>query len=162
MRIATTFIALLLSASVSTAQDIESSASNAAASRHLAMVIDSVRSQKVQRVEIVEIPAELLTRVRVTPDALQRDYYYKLAIRDIRRTRYQQPLAAVLASVSATSGGEMPDIRWGISFFDEADKRIGSLYFDAMGIRGAIDSEPVEFNGDLLKWLRQNFLAAFK
>ena len=160
MRISIAFFTFLLGLSVSVAQD--TGTSTTATLHQLNVIVDSVRAGKVRRVEILQIPPELYTNVAITPDVLERNYYYKLTIRDIQRTSYEGGMATALASVSASAGGEMPDLRWGIIFFDEVDKRIGSLYFDSAGTRGAIDSMPVAFSGDLARWLRQNFQDVFK
>lgn len=161
MRVAIVFFTLLLGVPVSVAQD--AAVSPATATLHkLSSVVGSVRAGKVRRVEILQVPPGLYTNVAITPDMLERDYYYKLTIRDIRRTIYEGGIVTAVASVSASVGGEMPDLRWGVIFFDEADKRIGSLYFDSGGTHGAIDSVPVAFGGDLAKWLRQNFQDVLK
>lgn len=160
MRVSIAFFTSLLCLSVSVAQD--AGTSTTAALHQLSVVVDSIRAGKVRRVEILQIPPQLYTNVAITPDVLERSYYYKLTIRDIQKTTYEGPMATAVASVSASVGGEMSDLRLGIIFFDEADKRIGSLYFDSAGTRGAIDSVPVAFGGDLAKWLRQNFQDVFK
>lgn len=121
-----------------------------------------LRSNEVQRVEIIQMPPRMLTRTRVTPEMLERSFHYKLIIRDIRGGVYASSLIAAVASTSAELSAEMGDLRWGVAFFDQNEQRIESFYFDASGHRGAVDSLPVSYKGDMLKWLDDNFSKAFK
>jgi hypothetical protein len=126
------------------------------------MPVDGIRTGKVQHLEIFQIPPDFVTRTRITPDALEKEFFYRLTIRDLQNTTYRRSLMEVLASVSATARTEIPDLRWGVVFFDETERRIGSLYFDAVGNSGTIDSMPVEFSGGMPKWLRGSFLLVFE
>lgn len=136
-------------------------APNAAQSRIDALIV-SLRSSGIGRVEILQIPPRILTRTRVTPDMLERSFHYKLIIQDVRGGAYNPDLQAALSSTSVQPATDMGDLRWGVMFFDAAEHRVASLYFDASGRRGAVDSLPVSFNGDLSKWLDSNFSKAFK
>jgi hypothetical protein len=49
-----------------------------------------------------------------------------------------------------------------VLFYDAAEQRVASIYFDASGRHGAVDSQSVDFGGDLGKWLESNFSKAFK
>src|SRR6516164_438739 len=120
-------------------------------------LVDKLRSGSVQRIEIVQIPSRILTRTRVTPEMLERSFHYKLVVRDIRGGPYAASLTAALASTSADPASEMGDLRWGIAFFDVNDQRIDSLYFDASGRHGAVDSLATVFKSGLPKWLGENF-----
>jgi hypothetical protein len=93
---------------------------------------------------------------------LERSYHYKMIIRDMRGGAYNSDLLAAVASTSVQPVAEMGDLRWGLIFFDATEQRVASLYFDASGRRGAVDSIPVSFNGDLGKWLDANFSRVFK
>lgn len=136
-------------------------AGNAAQSR-IDELISSLRSSGVERVEILQIPPRVLTRTRVTPEMLERSFHYKLIIHDIRGGAYSPDLLAAVESTSVQPAAEMGDLRWGVLFFDAREQRIASLYFDASGHRGAVDSQAVSFKGDLIKWLDANFSKAFK
>ncbi|HEY4210368.1 MAG TPA: hypothetical protein VGM84_02705 [Steroidobacteraceae bacterium] len=123
---------------------------------------NSLRLSRVERVEVFQIPPRILTRTRVTPEMLERSYHYKMIIRDMRGGAYNSDLLAAVASTSVQPVAEMGDLRWGLIFFDATEQRVASLYFDASGRRGAVDSIPVSFNGDLGKWLDANFSRVFK
>jgi hypothetical protein len=136
-------------------------APNAAQSR-IDMLVNSLRTNQVGRLEILQIPPRILTRTRVTPEMLERSFHYKLIIHDIRGGAYGPDLLAALVSTSVEPAAEMGDLRWGVIFFNVAEQRIASLYFDASGRRGALDSQGVSFKGALGKWLDANFSNAFK
>lgn len=125
-------------------------------------LISSLRSNSVERVEIFQIPARILTRTRVTPEMLEHSFHYKLTIRDIRGGAYNAGLLASVSSTSVQPADEMGDLRWGMIFFSADEARIASIYFDASGHRGGIDKATVSFKGDLFRWLDSNFSGAFK
>jgi hypothetical protein len=93
------------------------------------VVLNQIRVRAAQKVEVIQIPPQMFTRVRVTQEMLERTYHYKLIIRDT--SSYAAGLETALSSVSATADTELADLRWGVSFFDDANHKIGSLYFDA-------------------------------
>jgi hypothetical protein len=151
---------LTLFASIGNAQ--EARVTGDTAQSRITVLMSKLRSNEVQRVEIIQIPPRIMTRTRVTPDMLERSFHYKLVIRDIRGGVYTPSLNAAIASMSGESSAEMGDLRWGVLFFDQTDQRIGSLYFDGSGGRGVVDSLPVSFKGDMFKWLDENFSRTFK
>jgi hypothetical protein len=161
MRSAFLIVTLLtLCASIGNAQETHVTGDTAQA--RIAVLVTKLRSNEVQRVEIIQMPPRMLTRTRVTPEMLERSFHYKLVIRDLRGGAYAPSLNAAVASMSAEPSAEMGDLRWGILFFDQGDQRIGSIYFDGSGGRGAVDSLAAYFRGDMFKWLDDNFSRAFK
>jgi hypothetical protein len=152
---------VLMTTLIYSAQGASVSATDTAQSR-ISTLIGKLRSNEVIRVEIVQIPPRVLTRTRVTPEMLERSFHYKLIIQDLRGGAYGPSLVAAVASIAADPSAEMGDLRWGVTFFDQTEQRIESLYFDASGHRGAVDSLPVSFKGDMLRWLDDNFSKAFK
>jgi hypothetical protein len=127
----------------------------------IGVLLDRLRKHEVQRIEIIQIPPNILTRTRVTPELLEQSYNYKLVIRDIRGNFYENSLISALTSTSVHAASEMADVRWGISFF-HGDELIERLYFDPSGGRGAVGSIAVSFGGNLFQWLAANFSDAFK
>ncbi len=73
-----------------------------------------------------------------------------------RRTAWRQ-LASCRRSAS-----EIGDLRWGVIFFDSAGQRVVSLYFDASGRQGVMDSEAVSFSRQMVNWMEENFANALK
>ena len=52
-------------------------------------------NREIVRVEILlQIPARILTRTRVTPEMLENQFHYKLIIRDVRGEVYQEELTS--------------------------------------------------------------------
>ncbi|HET6216818.1 MAG TPA: hypothetical protein VFE27_07335 [Acidobacteriaceae bacterium] len=134
---------------------------NAVQSRINTLASD-LRSNGIEQVEVLRIPPRVLTRTRVTPAMLERGYHYKLTIRDLRGGAYQPDLLAAVAATVVQPAEDMGDLRWGIIFFDTNGQRVASLYFDASGHRGAVDSTPVSFQGGIGEWLSTNFSKAFR
>ena len=117
---------------------------------------------QIGRIEIFEIPVRILTRARITPEALEKQFHYKLTIRDVRGGAYQPKLIEVTKSLAVQRRSEMADIRWGVIFYGTDNSRVGALYFDKSGSSGAVGSTPVSFKGDLFKWLDDNFSSCFR
>jgi hypothetical protein len=112
---------------------------------------------QVGKIEIVQIPAAVLTRSRITPEMLERQFHNKLVIRDVVSSVHRTELSKVLKSLSAQSRTESADLRWGVIFYLRNESRIGALYFNANGSRGAVGTEPVSFKGDFFDWLDSTF-----
>ncbi len=116
----------------------------------------------VIRVQILQIPARVLTRTRITPEMLQRQFHYELTIRDIRGGVYERKLAALAKATTVKPRAEMPDLRWGVIFYDAGEKPVVAFYFDKTGNYGAVDDVPVSFGGDLFDWLKGSFSDCFR
>lgn len=116
---------------------------------------------QIGRVEILQIPPYVLTRTRITPDMLEKQFDYKLTIRDMRGGAYRDGLLEAMKSVVVQPESEMADIRWGIIFYGLEDRRLGAIYFDKWGGHGAVGNVPVSFKGKLFKWLDSNFSCCF-
>jgi hypothetical protein len=161
VKVALVFLFSLLMVSIGHPQGAPVNALGPVQSRIDALV-RSLRANEIARVEILQIPPRILTRTRVSPEMLERSFHYKLTIRDVRGGAYSSDLLATVASVTVRPAAEMGDLRWGVLFYDAAEKRVASIYFDSSGRRGAVDSQSVSFDGDLSKWLDTNFSKAFK
>jgi len=121
-----------------------------------------VANGEIGKMEILHIPSRVLTRTAITPDMVERQFDYRLTIRDVRDWILQKKLVAALKSVKVQPQPEMTDLRWGAVFYGVDGTRIGAVYFDIWGKKGAVDSTPVSFSGDLFKWLNRNFLNCFR
>jgi hypothetical protein len=121
-----------------------------------------VAGGEIERIEIFQMPPRLLTRARITPAMLERQYYYKLTIRDVRGNIQQNKLVEAMKSTMAQPQSEVTDIRWGIVFYNVDGTRVGALYFDKSGNNGAVNDTAASFKGDLFKWLDENFSGCFR
>jgi hypothetical protein len=108
---------------------------------------------EVEQIEIVHIPAEVLTGNRVTPDVLEKAFHDKLTIRCIRRRVFEKGLAEAMKSLKVQPTTQGTDLRWGIIFFDRDDQRIGAIYFGRVGNSGAVGNTPMSCNNSLFDWL---------
>jgi len=80
-------------------------------------------NKEIGKIEILQIPAYILTRTRITPQMLEKQYDYKLTIRDVRNGVHQQKLIKAAKSVVVQVVADMSDIRWGVIFYDRNDTR---------------------------------------
>lgn len=128
--------------------------------------VDSIATKlskyEIGKTEILHIPPRILTRTTITPDMLERSFYYKLIIHDASGSIHREKLIKLLKSLKVQQHSEMADIRWGIIFYDLDDRRAGAIYFDRWGRHGAVGDTPVSFRGDLFKWLDGNFSCCFR
>lgn len=136
--------------------------SNSPAQSQVDNLATKLANGEIGRVEIFQIPARVLTRTRITPDALERQFYYKLTIRDIRGGAHQAKLIDGMKSLAVQPESEMADIRWGVVFYGTDESRVGALYFDKSGSTGAVGVSPVSFKNDLFKWLDGSFSSSFR
>ena len=117
---------------------------------------------EIGKVEILQIPSRILTRIRITPTMLEKQFHYKLTIRDVRTGAYQDKLVEAARSIAVQPGTEIPDLRWGVVFYSLDDSRVGALYFAKTGSSGAVGDAPVSFKGNFFKWLDRNFSTCFR
>lgn len=120
-------------------------------------LVASLENREIGKLEILQIPPGISTRVAIIPETLEKQFHYKITIRDMRGGRYRESLLEALKSISAQPEPEMPDLRWGLLFYDLNGARVGAIYFDKWGKRGAVGDIPVSFKGKLFKWLDRNF-----
>lgn len=133
---------------------------------HVQSQIDSIAmelsNRTIGKIEILQIPPYIETYARITPEVLERSFYYKLTIRDASGGIYGQKLDELLKSLKVKPQSEMADIRWGIIFYDVNESRVGAIYFDKWGKDGAVGDIPVLFKGNLFKWLDGNCSRCFR
>ena len=131
--------------------------SNSPAQVQVDALAAKLANRDIRRVEILQIPARVLTGARVTPEMLEEGFYYKIAISDIRGDAYENSLVEAAKSMAVQPGTETADLRWGVIFYGVDDGRVGALYFDKTGSSGAVGDAPVSFRGDFFNWLDDNF-----
>ena len=118
----------------------------------------AIETDHVEAIEILRIPDDVLFRVNVNPERLERWWRYKFVIRDVGIRA--QELTAALKSMTAQPSGtqlESLEVRWGIVFYSKTSEghRIVSLYFDRNGRAGAINSLPVSFGAEFFARLKK-------
>jgi hypothetical protein len=123
---------------------------------------ESLLNYHIEGVDIIQMSTSLLTRTRITPEMLEKQFSYKLIIRDVRRTVLQKELAHAIESTKVKADSEAPDLRWGIIFYGPGGTKLNGIYFDKSGHRGVIDGAPVMIESDsLFEWLNTRFGSSF-
>ncbi len=130
-------------------------------SRVDALVAELARGE-IGKVEVLQIPPRILTRTRITPEMLEKQFHYKLTIRDLRGGAYQAQILNVAKTIAAQPRTEAADLRWGVLFYNLDGARVGALYFDKTGRHGAVGDAPVSFGGEFFKWVEESFARCFR
>jgi hypothetical protein len=110
--------------------------------------------EAVERVEILYYPERILTRTALTPEMLERQYKYKVEIREFAASVQREQLVPALREASFSPAGRSYDLRTAILLYDKNDGRILSLYFDRSGKNGVVNRESVSTNDAVYRWAR--------
>src|SRR5713101_1672647 len=152
MKVRAAFFVLIVSLTVSVLADGQTMNPATEVKTRIDNLVSRLSRREVARVEVLEIPPGIMTRTRITPEMLRQQYVYKLTIRDLRNSVYEEPLRKSAESLQATSRREMADLRWGLILFSSGGNQIEALYFDGTGNYGSIGDNPVEFKGRAFGW----------
>jgi hypothetical protein len=154
------FFLLFYALLIGSAQADEKTGANEAQSQ-IADLYQKLHESKIHRVEILHIPHGRTSSISITPEELEKDYFYKLINRKADSLEFQVRLGKVLETIRVQPESEMPDIRWGIIFYDISERRLGAIYLNGYGDRGVVGNIPVSFRGDLFSWLNKNYSQCF-
>lgn len=157
MKIIAVFV-MLLSMVVGTAAESNQSS----VQDQLQQISKDLSGNRVGRVEILQIPPRILTRARIGPEMLEKQYHNKLTIRDINSNAYKDKLISSIKTLSASPRDEISDLRWAVVFYSQEGTRIGALYFDKSGQYGAVNASGAAFKGDFFGWLTGTFANCFQ
>lgn len=141
---------ILLSASPALSQTATPDAATARAA--LEAVIAKLDRSEIAKVEILEIPANVSARERITPSALETAFFYKLTIQYISGQSYRD-FTAALKTLKIKSVGQGTDLRWGVIFYADDGSRVAGVYFNRWGTAGWVDNVPVVFQADIVSSL---------
>jgi len=130
--------------------------------RRVEALATEIQNDQAVGLDIVEIPAEVLTRSRVTPEVIERAFHFRLTIADIRTWKDRPALLTALKTLSVEPTAGAPDLRWGLIFSDINKKRMEAIYFDGTGVTGMLGSDTVTFKGDFFRWVTEKFLPEFR
>jgi len=123
--------------------------SNAALEPVVQRAISLLQSGAAERLEILYLPKEVLTRSTVDPPYLERACYYRIQIEELGRAVLGAELAATLASADIRLRPGTSDLRWGLIFHDASNARVLTIYLDKFGRRGLINGQTMVSNGQL-------------
>ena len=114
-----------------------------------------IAPEAVERVEILYYPEQILTRTALTPEMLERQYKYKVEIREFPASFQREQLVPVLQTASfSSSAGRSHDLRTAVLLFDKSGKRMLSLYFDGSGRSGVVNHESVSTDDAVYRWAK--------
>lgn len=119
----------------------------------VARIYEKLVNGEIGQIEIVHIPAEVLTRSRVTPEVLEQTFHDKLTIRWIRGRVFEKGLTEAIKTLKVQPTPQGTDLRWGIIFFGRDNQRVGAIYFGGVGGRGVIGNTNMSCNNSLFDWL---------
>jgi hypothetical protein len=88
---------------------------------------------------------------------LERQFDYKVTVRDTRGGPLEQDLAKVMGKLIVEPSKVIPDLRLGVVLFDANGGRLGAIYVDGSGKKGLLDDIPMLLNGDLHSWVTDTF-----
>jgi hypothetical protein len=110
-----------------------------------------VQSGAIERIELLRMPDEVMTRVNVTPESLQSLANYKVVFyKDLAIT-----FDPVLSEASPKTSTREADLRWGLLFCDKTGREIGAVFVDKFGEMGYVNTDRVRFGLNIAKRLRQ-------
>jgi hypothetical protein len=122
----------------------------------------ALADNQIGRIEILQIPSRVLTRARITPAMIEKQYQNKFTIRDINSSSYKGKFATALKNTSASQREEIPDLRWAVILYSQQDSRVGAIYFDKSGQYGVLNNVGVAFKGEFTRWLTATFVSCFE
>jgi hypothetical protein len=117
---------------------------------------NAVSGQQIERLEIIQMNPWVMTRSRITPQALEKHYDYKLIIQRLSGFGGREKMTKALSSVAVKPLEEGADLCWGVIFYGQNDVRVGAVYFDRSGSRGSVNDMPVSFEGEFLLLVGQD------
>jgi hypothetical protein len=114
----------------------------------------SIVPEAIDRVEILYFPERILTRTALTPEMLERQYRYKIEIRDLGASPQRQQLLAALQGTVVVPSERPCDIRTAVLLYDKSGKRLLSLYFERGGKNGAVNDKFVSIDSTVYSWAK--------
>jgi len=108
----------------------------------------------IERVEILYLPERILTRAALTPEMLERQYKYKVEIRDFAASIQRQQLITTVRETSVSPSNRSFDLRTAVLLYDNNGKRLLSLYFAKSGRNGVVNRESVSTSDDVYRWAK--------
>jgi len=109
---------------------------------------------RVQTVEILYVPVDILQNVNLNPERLQKGYAYKIVAARFSGSREASLLVSALRRTELSDAKEDADLRWGI-IFRLVGGGVRQIYLDGFGRLGQVDTLPASFHGQLYQWLRE-------
>lgn len=119
----------------------------------LSQAADVMRSGAITKLEVLYYPKEMLTRTRLNPELLEKQYYYKISIERFQSSKLKSEMISAFENSAIKPAAIEPDLRWACIFYNTNNDRVLTMYFDASGKKGIIDGVSVVSDGRLVKLL---------
>jgi hypothetical protein len=117
----------------------------------------SLADGNISKIELLQIPPDILTRTRITPELLEKQFYHKLTFQHVRSSTSCGKLITAMKTASVNPQTGEADLRWGILFYSDEGQRVGAIYLNARGTRGYVGDTSVSFTGGLFAWVDSAF-----
>lgn len=117
---------------------------------------------KIARLEVLYLPARILTRTQTSPQMLEKNYHYRLVITNTSVAQTLDSFVNALEKTKMTQRKDRADFRWACLIYDKNDVRILSIFLDGECTKAAIGDLSVILDGPLNNWFKANFLNCFE
>jgi hypothetical protein len=138
-----------------------------AADSALEQIRTDLRNATIIKAKVMFVRYEILTRARITPEALEEIANVNGFIKTFDlNTNMRATLLDALEKTRIGSLNEEPDLRWGVIFYNAKGEMIHSVYIngklfdhgkDISGTSGTIDGNLAILNGILFHWFETTF-----
>jgi hypothetical protein len=120
------------------------------------LALDVLSAPTTDRLEILALPQDVLTRFDIRPDLLEGQYEYKITARLFHGSEYWHEFVYELRHSTIKRTEAAPsDVRWGCIFYDKSGATVLTMYFDGFGMKGVINGTPVTGVGPIVKMLER-------
>ena len=92
----------------------------------------------------------------ITPGWLEKNYLYKLEIRDIPASQMIVSLGQTLSQLSVRKYEKSSDVRYAFLFYAHEANPIFTMYYDPIKKSGFVEGESVSFDERLNDWIAKN------
>jgi hypothetical protein len=133
---------LLLSAC---SRGADSAGEQGPAKQQLNALADDLRAGRVGTVEVLRIPDNVLFEIRVAPETIEQVWNFRFTIHKREGSGIEKTEMA-LKGARAWRVSDASDLRWAVILQSSVSgDRLGAIYFDRTGRRGAVGNIPVAF-----------------
>lgn len=113
---------------------------------------------KIKRMDISWVPDGVMTVTRITPDAMDKDGWYKLSIGASALTDYRSILPRMLQSTKVSATNWNGEVRYCAKWYDYNDKCVMSIYIARNLHNCIIDGINANISTELTVWIRDTFI----
>jgi hypothetical protein len=124
----------------------------------LSLLASKVQAGAIERVEILAVPLDTITRILISPENLEKAYTSKLILGGPKPIKSRGDLVSELQSAKVKLADQEFDYRTGIIFYGQGGAREAAVFFDKTGRHASIDGASVSLDRGLYGWLSSNYL----